>query len=663
MTRGRRVVGLVVAAGALALPGAANAQLNLRSCKHLQCGSLAVPLDRGGAMPGSVSLYVERQRALRGPARGVTMLLAGGPGQPATRAYNDRTRNPYGEFRALTPQNDIVAFDARGTGRSGLLRCPELERANLIDAGAEAAACAERLGPRRAFYRTTDSVDDIEAVRAGLGVDKLTLVGVSYGTFLAQAYAARYPTHVERVLLDSVLDVSGWDPFYLDIFGAVPRVLRAVCGRICAAFTDDAVADLGRLVARLERGALHGHVTLPNGRRVRTSLTRQELFFTLVSGDLDELLRASFPGAVKSALRGDFDPILRLKRHAALSEGSGSPRDFSSALYAATTCEEIPFPWTRFSDPASRFAQISAAIAQIPEQALYPFDRATDEGNDFIRMCRRWPEASPAPAAGPPPGSLPDVPVLMLSGQMDLRTPLETARSAAADWPHAQVLTIPATGHSTLTADFSKCTHDAAVRFFRGQAVPARCKRGAMFFFPFPPAPLSLGELRAVRGVPGTRGRAISAAELTLFDVTVEFLSTVLAAQDLDLHGGGLRGGRWTLNLNEKHPVLRLHGVEYLPGVRVSGTVRAIGTRNERSALRLSGPRTPDGALQIGRKWITGRLGGKPVRARVPGSRPDASRAAARPGATATRAQLLRIARRLAHRPRPTDHPFVARSP
>jgi pimeloyl-ACP methyl ester carboxylesterase len=638
------IAGVVMAVAFAAVPSA-HAQLQLRKCGYVRCGRLSVPLDRSGTTPGAISLYVERQRARRKPARGVTLLLAGGPGQPSTFAYNDGSKDPYGEFRSMAPRNDVVAFDGRGTGRSGLLRCPQLERANLVDAGPEAAACAARLGPRRGFYRTTDSVDDIEALRAALGADKLTLIGVSYGTFLAQAYAARHPDRVERVLLDSVLDVSGWDPFYLDIFGAVPRVLRAVCRQTCARFTDDEVADLARLVARLQGGALHGQVTLPNGHSRGTSLTRQELFFTLVSGDLDEILRASFPAAVTSALHGDLRPILRLKRHAQLSEGSGSPREFSSALYAATTCEEIPFPWTRFSDPATRYAQIAQAVAQIPEAAFYPFDRATSAGNDFIRMCRRWPEASPAPAAGPPAGSLPDVPVLMLSGQMDLRTPNETARSAAADWPHAQVLTVPNTGHSVLTADFSNCATGAARRFLRGRAVPGRCRGGTSLFFALPPAPLSLDELRPARGVPGLRGRAVNAVELTLFDVTVEYLSSALSGQTLDLRGGGLRGGRWSLDLNARRPVLRLKGVEYMPGVRVSGTVQRVGTRREHSILHVYGPRTPDGVLVIGRKRIAGRLGGKVISAPAP------NLTASGASTEVSRQDLLRVAGRLAQRP------------
>src|SRR3954453_7864989 len=291
MSRGRKLLALAVATVALTLPDAAHAQLSRHACGKIECGRISVPLDRTGATPGTVSLYVERQRARRRPANGATLLPAGGAGQSSTVAYNGGTPLKYEEFNRLTPSNDIVVYDGRGTGRSGLLRCPELERANLVDAGPEAAACARRLGARRGFYRTTDSVDDIEAVRAALGVDKLTLIGVSYGTFLAQAYAARYPTHVERVLLDSVLDVSGWDPFYLDTFAAVPRVLRAVCRGSCSDFTDDPVNDLGALVTRLSRGKLHGLVTLPNGRRRPSGLTRQELLFTLIAGDLDDLGR------------------------------------------------------------------------------------------------------------------------------------------------------------------------------------------------------------------------------------------------------------------------------------------------------------------------------------------------------------------------------------
>ncbi len=157
MMRGRTLVALAAAAVLLALPGTANAQLKFKPCDSIQCGRISVPLDRSGATPGSVSLYIERQRARRRPARGVTMLLAGGPGQPSTFAYNDGSDDPYGEFGRLSPRNDVVAFDGRGTGRSGLLRCPELERANLVDAGSggRRLRAAPRPAPRASTGRAT----------------------------------------------------------------------------------------------------------------------------------------------------------------------------------------------------------------------------------------------------------------------------------------------------------------------------------------------------------------------------------------------------------------------------------------------------------------------------------------------------------------------------
>jgi pimeloyl-ACP methyl ester carboxylesterase len=645
MMRGRKVVVLGLVAAALFGAADAEAALRLRDCKGVQCGRLSVPLDYTGATAGRISLYVERLRAGRRPSRGATLLLAGGPGQPATSTYRGSRKNPYGEFSDLTPRNDILAIDGRGTGRSGLLRCPELERASLIDAGAEAAACARRLGARRGFYRTADAVADIEAVRAALGVEKLTLVGVSYGTFLAQAYAAAHPDRVERVLLDSVLDVSGWDPFYRDIFRAVPRVLRAVCRDGCDFFTDDPVADVGQLVSQLASRSLRGRVTLPNGRRRAASLTRQELFFTLVAGDLDEFARAAFPGAVSSALRGDSAPMLRLARHASQSESAGTPREFSSGLYAATTCEEIPFPWTRFSDPATRFAQIANAVAQIPAAELYPFDAATTAGNDFIRMCRRWPEASPAPA-GPPPGALPDVPVLLMAGELDLRTPVETATTAAADWPHGQLLTVPNVGHSVLGADFSGCAQKAARRFMRGQSVPAGCRRRSATLPALPPAPLALRELRPAPRVAGERGRTITAVDLTLFDVATEFFTSLFAATNPVVRGGGLRGGYWALDLRGRKEVVRLHRLEYLRGLRLTGELRNFLGRRPVGRLRVSGPGGANGVLRWTPKLITGRLDGRRVRSRSRGA--AAAAAAARLGPT--RADVLRVGRRMAQR-------------
>jgi proline iminopeptidase len=97
----------------------------------------------------------------------------GGPG------FSHRYLLVSNAWRMLARNRKIVMWDQRGTGRSAPLQPGE--------------SCT-----------LADQIHDLDALRAHLGYDKIDLLGHSWGGFLAMAYAARYPQHIERlILLDS----------------------------------------------------------------------------------------------------------------------------------------------------------------------------------------------------------------------------------------------------------------------------------------------------------------------------------------------------------------------------------------------------------------------------------------------------------------------------
>src|SRR5699024_2348355 len=53
-----------------------------------------------------------------------------------------------------------------------------------------------------------EHVHDLETVRQKLGVERINLVGISYGTRVAQQYAGTYPDHARALVLDSVVPNS-----------------------------------------------------------------------------------------------------------------------------------------------------------------------------------------------------------------------------------------------------------------------------------------------------------------------------------------------------------------------------------------------------------------------------------------------------------------------
>jgi len=233
--RGAALLVLSVVVAGLLLAGPADAALRFKRCGDFgfACARLSVPLDRSGAVPGRVSLLVKRVRARQrgGATLPRLFVLAGGPGQSATESFGG---DALGVLYPAYARRDLIVFDQRGTGRSGLVRCRRLERANLLRAGPAAGACARSLGPRRAFYTSRDSAEDVEAIREQLGAERIALFGTSYGTKLALGYAKRYPGRVERLALDSVVEIDGPDPYYLDSLEASRRALRSLCGSRCS---------------------------------------------------------------------------------------------------------------------------------------------------------------------------------------------------------------------------------------------------------------------------------------------------------------------------------------------------------------------------------------------------------------------------------------------
>lgn len=594
------------------LPAGAGAALSYAPCLNapsFTCTNLVVPLDRSGAVPGTITLSAARRLSSPSQSREAVLALAGGPGQAAL---------PLSEFiaQAIAPalsSRDLLVFDQRGTGASSPLTCAAFEGLGSLPRLFE--QCALQIGPARGDYTTGESVQDIEALRRAAGYEKLVLYGTSYGTKVALEYAERYPQSVSALVLDSVVATDGPDPLAIPTFQAIPGALAELCAaRACAGITSDPLRDLARLAARLRRRALSGSVYDGSGHRHASSLSERGLLDILQAGDLNPALRALLPAAVQSALRNDPDPILRLHL---LSEGlipnipgNGPERapEVDEALFAATTCEEDPFPWQRSAPAAVRRVEALAYLHAQPPSAFYPFDASTAFGSSLLEPCAAWPDASPAP---PPPGPLPAVPTLILSGAQDLRTPTGSARRLAAEIPGAQLLVVPFTGHSVLGSDLSGCAAQALSTFFAGGAVQP-CTPTVDPFAPTPITPTRLSRIHPPRGLGGRPGQTLVAVLDTILDLNRQVIGATLQAASRLPNGssfGGLHGGYARIGSS----AVALHRLSFVPGIELTGTFPISGGRLLTATVRISGAAASRGSvtLSTAHHRVTGTLGGR----------------------------------------------------
>ena len=103
-------------------------------------------------------------------------------------------------------------------------------------------------------------------------------------------------------------------------------------------------------------------------------------------------------------------------------------------------CNDYPTLWNRQAPVSARLQQFAARRAALATEPFFPFSKQAwtsaiiDRGN----TCVRWPDRH-APVA--------DVPVLVLSGDLDANTPTEEGRQAARQFRDARVIDVPNVGH------------------------------------------------------------------------------------------------------------------------------------------------------------------------------------------------------------------------
>ncbi len=178
-----------------------------------ELGRLTVPENREGSSARTIDIAFVRFKSTSKTPGPPLFLLEGGPGLSGisnTRAIM------YALLPVLLDAGDVITFDQRGVGLSRpTMDCPETwafpldtvrTRETLVAVARDRArACASFWSARGVDVtacHTNASADDIDAIRSALGVEKMALLGGSYGSHLTLATIRRHGARVSRAIMN-----------------------------------------------------------------------------------------------------------------------------------------------------------------------------------------------------------------------------------------------------------------------------------------------------------------------------------------------------------------------------------------------------------------------------------------------------------------------------
>src|SRR5262249_665003 len=215
--------------------------------------------------------------------------------------------------------------------------------------GPAVRACGAHLGGASGRYGSGDIADDIDAIRAALGIDKIDFYGGSFSAHNVRAYAYRHPDHLQSAVFDSPW-LSQDYAFQASNARFYAQVQATVCRRSpsCFGANPDPEKNLAWLARRLRERPARGNGTDAHALPHTTPVDASPILDILSApepADPPFLNQGELTAAARALQGGDTVPLLRLAAESPQSTDSGDPGFFSAGASVAKFCSDGRLPY------------------------------------------------------------------------------------------------------------------------------------------------------------------------------------------------------------------------------------------------------------------------------------------------------------------------------
>jgi len=435
-----------------------------------QCGTLRVPVDWAAPTGPAIDLAL-----LRIPATGASTgtVVADsedltGFGGSQISFFLQHGANYLSRLPRMHATKDIVVFDPRGLGDSAGLTCelsghdpgvssfPTSVHAydSLLAHNAAVLAGCHGAAGLLVHMGIRDQVRDMDALRSALGQARLDWMGQVTGSELGAAYAATFPAHTGRIVLDAAVD-----PYR----SAATRARDAAsaeetafehfadwCARAnaadCALHGQDAGRVLDQVVAKADAGGVSDGGSPPRpltGAEIRIAVGQFLVGYPFAW--------AGLAGGLAEAADGDGTGL------ASITAMTYTEPDYTASR--AQTCADSPAP--------DGFARLRQLTGQVERSA--PHTGGVSLAWEAMAGCVGWPSTQPPLAL--PSHVRPASSVLITATTGDPISPYLWSQDLADRLTGSRLVTAAIDGHGAF--DNSTCAAAAIDRYLADGTLPA----------------------------------------------------------------------------------------------------------------------------------------------------------------------------------------------